>query len=125
MDSSGRIFVADTWNSLIRRIDTTTTLQNLAGSARASDERFPLLYAAAVLQDGPRERGEDALRDRDYARAWLPHSIDGGAQAEVPIEVPAPAEPGRYQLKFDLVSEGIDWFEACGSETTTKLLRVW
>ncbi|HEX7898184.1 MAG TPA: tetratricopeptide repeat protein [Planctomycetota bacterium] len=27
------------------------------------------LAAAAVLQDGPRERGEDALRDRDYARA--------------------------------------------------------
>ena len=27
-------------------------------------------------------------------------------------------------LKFDLVSEGIDWFEACGSETTTKALVV-
>ena len=53
--------------------------------------------------------------DRDYARAWLPHTIDGGGQADVPIEIPAPAEPGRYQLKFDLVSEGIDWFEACGS----------
>jgi MoaA/NifB/PqqE/SkfB family radical SAM enzyme len=66
-----------------------------------------------------------AVVNRDYARAWLPHSIDGGAQAEVPIEVPAPAAPGRYQLKFDLVSEGIDWFEACGSETTTKFLRVW
>jgi MoaA/NifB/PqqE/SkfB family radical SAM enzyme len=63
--------------------------------------------------------------DRDYARAWLPHAIDGGASADVPIEIPAPAEPGRYRLKFDLVSEGIDWFEACGSETTMKALRVW
>ena len=36
----------------------------------------------------------------------------------------APGEPGRYALKFDLVSEGIDWFEACGSETTTKTLVV-
>jgi hypothetical protein len=66
-----------------------------------------------------------AVVNRDYARAWLPHSIDGGAQAAVPIEVPAPAESGRYHLKFDLVSEGIDWFEACGSETTVKPLRVW
>ena len=63
--------------------------------------------------------------NRDYARAWLPHTIDGGQQAEVPIEIPVPAEPGRYQLKFDLVSEGIDWFEACGSETTLKPFRVW
>ena len=61
---------------------------------------------------------------RDYARAWLPHTIDGGAQADVVIEVPAPETPGRYQLKFDLVSEGVDWFEACGSQTTLKPFRV-
>jgi hypothetical protein len=63
--------------------------------------------------------------NRDYARAWLPHTIGGGEQADVTIEIPAPTEPGRYQLKFDLVSEGIDWFEACGSPTTLKPLRVW
>ncbi len=65
-----------------------------------------------------------AVVERDYARAWLPRTIGGGEQAAVPIEIPAPAEPGRYQLKFDLVSEGIDWFEACGSETTVKPFRV-
>jgi hypothetical protein len=27
-------------------------------------------------------------------------------------------------LKFDLVSEGIDWFERCGSPTTVKNLIV-
>jgi len=27
-------------------------------------------------------------------------------------------------LKFDLVSEGIDWFEHCGSETTVRKLWV-
>jgi hypothetical protein len=63
--------------------------------------------------------------ERDYARAWLPHTIEGGEQADVPIEIPAPPTPGRYQLKFDLVSEGIDGFEACGSRTTTIPLRVW
>jgi len=29
-----------------------------------------------------------------------------------------------HALKFDLVSEGIDWFERCGSHTTTKTLWV-
>ena len=68
--------------------------------------------------------GNDDEEAAGLVRNIIPR-IDGGAQADVPIEVPAPAEPGRYQLKFDLVSEGIDWFEACGSETTMKPLRVW
>jgi hypothetical protein len=42
----------------------------------------------------------------------------------VPIEIPALPERGRYALKFDLVSEGIDWFERCGSRTTTRPLVV-
>jgi hypothetical protein len=40
------------------------------------------------------------------------------------MTIKAPEAPGRYTLKFDLVSEGIDWFEACGSPTTTKTLVV-
>ncbi len=36
----------------------------------------------------------------------------------------APETPGQYLLKFDLVSEGIDWFERCGSPTTIKPLWV-
>ena len=63
--------------------------------------------------------------NRDYARAWLPSDLAAGATMEVPIEVPAPAERGRYALKFDLVCEGIDWFEACGSPTTLTPLRIW
>jgi MoaA/NifB/PqqE/SkfB family radical SAM enzyme len=66
-----------------------------------------------------------AVVDRDYARAWLPHTLDGGQRADVPIDVPAPARPGRYRLKFDLVLEGVDWFESCGSQTTSTPFWVW
>src|SRR4029077_16789510 len=54
------------------------------------------------------------LIDRDFARAVLPQTLEPGSVLDVPIEVPAPEQPGRYTLKFDLVSEGIDWFEHCG-----------
>jgi hypothetical protein len=60
----------------------------------------------------------------DHARAWLPKSIDPNDEADVTIEVPAPSQPGRYTLKFDLVSEGIDWFERCGSAVTYKPLYI-
>ena len=65
-----------------------------------------------------------ALIDPDFARARLPGAIDGGAAADITIEIPAVAKPGRYRLKFDLVSEGVDWFEKCGSQTTLKKLWV-
>lgn len=68
-------------------------------------------------------RADGELIDRDYARAWLPGTLEGGAALEVPIEVP-PVTPGAYQLRFDLVSEGIDWFEARGSPVTTSRLVV-
>ena len=65
-----------------------------------------------------------AVINRDFARAWLPATLVPGGTMDVPIEIPAPSEPGRYALKFDLVSEGIDWFEKCGSPTTMKTLIV-
>ena len=64
------------------------------------------------------------LINRDHARAWLPADIAPGDSVDVRIDIPAPDTPGRYALKFDLVSEGIDWFEACGSQPTIKSLLV-
>jgi hypothetical protein len=65
-----------------------------------------------------------AVIDRDYARAWLPATLGPNSSTDVNIEVPAPPAPGQYALKFDLVSEGIDWFERSGSQTTVKPLHV-
>ena len=78
--------------------------------------RLVRLGAQLMAQDG-------AMLNRDHARAWLPGDIPAGGTADVAIEVPLPEAPGRYALKFDLVSEGIDWFEKCGSPTTTR--SVW
>ena len=78
-----------------------------------------LVRLGAQLADGG-----GAVIDRDYARAWLPGPLDAGQRVDVAIEVPTPAAPGRYQLRFDLVSEGIDWFETCGSEVTVRELVV-
>jgi radical SAM family protein len=63
---------------------------------------------------------DGTLIDRDYERAWLPSHLQAGATVGIPITVKAPDAPGRYVLKFDLVSEGIEWFEQAGSPTTSK-----
>jgi hypothetical protein len=67
---------------------------------------------------------DGTLINRDFARAWLPQPLGPGDRTDIAIEIPTPGEPGRYALKFDLVSEGIDWFERCGSPTTIRSLWV-
>jgi hypothetical protein len=62
--------------------------------------------------------------DIDYARASLPDTLQAGRFADVPLRLAAPARPGTYRLRFDLVYEGVDWFEACGSEVTVRELIV-
>ncbi len=86
--------------------------------ARASYGRRLVRLGAQLLD------ADGALLDRDWARAWLPEDLGPGQEQEIPIELPAPAASGAYQVKFDLVSEGIDWFERCGSPTTRHPLIV-
>jgi len=93
-------------------------LSNRAFAARTASGRRLIRLGAQLCDAG------GALIDRDFARAWLPDNLAPGSRADVAIEIPVPPQPGRYALKFDLVCEGIDWFERCGSETTIKPLVV-
>jgi hypothetical protein len=83
----------------------------------ASTRPFPAQasYGRRLVRLGAQLCGPDGtLLNRDYERAWLPDTLQPGAAVDVPVTITAPAEPGRYALKFDLVERGIDWFEACG-----------
>jgi hypothetical protein len=95
-----------------------TNLSTRAFPAQATyGRRLVRLGAQLCSADG-------ALMSRDYERAWLPAPLPPGETATVPLTIKAPNQPGHYLLKFDLVSEGIDWFEACGSSTTLEPLIV-
>jgi len=104
-----------------RPLQVRTRVRNL------STRPFPAqaTYGRRLVRLGAQLCAEDGtLINRDFARAWLPRPLEPGGRADIAIEIPAPEKPGRYALKFDLVSEGIDWFERCGSRTTTKPLVV-
>jgi len=62
--------------------------------------------------------------DRDHARAELPRDVAPGETVDVAIAFRAPAEPGEYELKCDLVAEGVTWFEPGGSAVAVTRLRV-
>src|SRR4051794_482862 len=83
-------------------------------------------YGRRLVRVGAQLCARDgAVVSRDFERAWLPQTVSPDSSVEVEMTMTAPVKPGRYGLKFDLVCEGIDWFEACGSETTTKALVVF
>jgi MoaA/NifB/PqqE/SkfB family radical SAM enzyme len=104
-----------------RTLDVKTRVHNL------STRPFPAraTYGRRLVRLGAQLRRSDGvLINRDFARADLPDTIAAGANAKVTVRFPAIDEPGRFSIKFDLVCEGVDWFERCGSETTTRTLWV-
>ncbi|MBA2558134.1 MAG: radical SAM protein [Chloroflexi bacterium] len=110
---------------LIARQGRSLTLQTTIRNESTRPFPAQASYGRRLVRLGAQLCAADgSVIDRDFERAWLPSAVEPGAQARVPITITAPAAPGRYTLKFDLVSEGIDWFEACGSPTTTRRLVV-
>jgi hypothetical protein len=104
-----------------RPLRLATTVRNLSTRAFPAQATYGRRLVRLGAQLCDRDR---TVINRDYERAWLPATLPPGQSIDVPMTITAPQTPGRYALKFDLVSEGIDWFEACGSQTTTKSLIV-
>jgi hypothetical protein len=67
---------------------------------------------------------ESRMIDRDFARAELPRDVAPGESVQVAIAGRAPVSPGDYELKCDLVAEGVTWFEPGGSAVAVTRLRV-
>ncbi len=51
---------------------------------------------------------------RDHERFEIPADMNPVERKEVTFTCHAPKEPGTYRLRFDLVNEGINWFESYG-----------
>ena len=68
------------------------------------------------------ERGN--LINRDFRRVSLTEDIYAGDSRSIDIECPAPLTAGNYCLKFDVVAEGLVWFEDVGSPPATRRITV-
>jgi hypothetical protein len=64
------------------------------------------------------------LIELNYARAFLNKALKKGEKDIIKIILPPLSDPGKYFIKFDMVSEGIDWFESGGSPVVWKNLSV-
>ena len=65
----------------------------------------------------------EVLRE-DLGRTALPHDIRPGGQIEVGVAVPGELSTGNYVLRYDMVVEGVTWFEFQGSASASRTLEV-
>jgi len=91
--------------------------------------------ATAWLREGRHGRGfvtlgahllsaDGAVLEFDYGRAPLPRDLVRGEGAALSLRLIAPAAPGRYTVRLDMVNEGIGWFAAGRSGTADVGLTV-
>jgi hypothetical protein len=60
----------------------------------------------------------------DGARTKLPADLGPGQSVTLQAQVTAPAQGGQYQLRFDLVQEGVAWFSSKGLPTGNLTANV-
>jgi ubiquinone/menaquinone biosynthesis C-methylase UbiE len=68
--------------------------------------------------------GTQKLLKRDYFRIALPAPMRPGEKWGPLIRVPVPDSSGNYFFKFDMVLEGITWFEPAGSRPIYHAFEV-
>jgi SAM-dependent methyltransferase len=67
---------------------------------------------------------EGAVLREDLGRTALPRDVDPGEAVEIEMTVAGALPAGRYGLRYDMVVEGVTWFEFQGSPCALRSLDV-
>jgi hypothetical protein len=80
-------------------------------------------WPGAILLGAHAYRGGE-LVSLDYLRQALPQEVRPDQSIEFNCPIVAPGDPGSYVIRFDLVLEGVCWFELHGTRPLDIALRV-
>jgi hypothetical protein len=67
---------------------------------------------------------DGAVLREDLGRTPLPHDVGPGEEIEIDMTVAGALPAGRYALRYDMVVEGVTWFEFQGTACVTRSLDV-
>jgi hypothetical protein len=84
----------------------------------------PTAYGTFVTLGAKLVDTHNRLVVHNYGRGLLGADVAPGETAIIELALNAPAEPGQYRLKLDMVDECMAWFEHLGSEPTLVPLEV-
>ena len=69
------------------------------------------------------DAGGTLIRE-DLGRTAIPRDIAPGEEFDLDVLVPGVLPPGHYRMRYDMVVEGVTWFESHGSPTVEHPLDV-
>jgi len=67
---------------------------------------------------------DDEVVREDLGRTPLPRDVAPGEEVVIPMIVAGVLPPGHYRLRYDMVVEGVTWFEPHGSPAVRRPLEV-
>ena len=67
---------------------------------------------------------DERLLERDFHRHDIPGPVEPGQSVDVEVSCPVPETRGPHYFKFDLVEEGVSWFEPLGSAIARHAIDV-
>ena len=100
------------------RLSVTITNTGEASWLNTNSEIFGIVRLATHLYDG-----DGKLINIDFSRHELPVPVSPGETVTMSVEESLPGS-GRYRLAFDLVAEGVTWFENVGSKPIVVTARI-
>jgi len=100
------------------RAEIRLRIQNKGRKVWSSQEENPCFLSYHLLDEK-----EEILR-YDNRRFPLPRELQPTQTVQMTIIVRSPLERGNYTLEFDLLREGVAWFEDYGSPTSRVSLLV-
>jgi SAM-dependent methyltransferase len=114
LEAAARVKAGGRWTGRVR----VTNLGRMPWEPAATTGTGQVTLGIQVLDSCGR------LLARDHHRLQLPHRVLPGETVEMPFACTAPADRGNAHMKFDLVAEGVTWFEPTGSVTATAPIIV-
>jgi hypothetical protein len=67
---------------------------------------------------------QGAILREDLGRTPLPHDVAPGEAVDIESSVVGVLPSGQYVLRYDMVVEGVTWFEFQGSPCVRRVLHV-
>lgn len=107
IESQNSDTVAAPGRKVVLRFLLTNTGQ--ATWLKSNVKKIGIVRLASHLYDA-----DGRLLEVDFSRHDIPHDMAPGTRAPMEVRIELPGE-GRFRLGFDLVSEGVTWFENAGS----------
>ena len=106
------------------RVPAASTMTWRVRVSNAGTTRWDTSSGALVRLGVQLLSSDGQLIDRDHSRHALPRPLAPGEDCELTLPIPAPSAAGSYQLKLDLVREGVSWFELTGSQPVVHTIEI-